>query len=133
MVSSECMEGLQLLRDCSVYQQCVLEENGNEIQTPQKKNHDTGCRTSVAINNATVHQHFTMVSPNSNLPIVVLQAEVGVVSKQNVIPLCCPCHTIDGSSTFGFQSRVCETMDALRTFHSAANGVEWYDWTPNDG
>ncbi|GFX88503.1 hypothetical protein TNCV_2279711 [Trichonephila clavipes] len=32
----------------------------------------------------------------------------------------------------GFQSRVNEAMDALRTFHFAVNGVEWYDWTPND-
>ncbi|GFX33451.1 hypothetical protein TNCV_4122851 [Trichonephila clavipes] len=32
--------------------------------------------------------------------------------------------TIGGAKTCGFQSRVNKTMDALRTFKSAANGVE---------
>ncbi|GFX14526.1 hypothetical protein TNCV_1617091 [Trichonephila clavipes] len=33
--------------------------------------------------------------------------------------------TIGGPNTSGFQSRVYEAMDALWTFHSAANGVDW--------
>ncbi|GFT29009.1 hypothetical protein TNCV_3586601 [Trichonephila clavipes] len=33
--------------------------------------------------------------------------------------------TIGGANACGFQSRVKEAMDALRTFHSAANRVEW--------
>ncbi|GFX06417.1 hypothetical protein TNCV_2939451 [Trichonephila clavipes] len=41
-------------------------------------------------------------------------------------------HTIGGSNACCFQSRVKEEKDALQTFHSAENGVEWYEWTSND-
>ncbi|GFX66484.1 hypothetical protein TNCV_1291651 [Trichonephila clavipes] len=41
-------------------------------------------------------------------------------------------HTIDGANAYGFQSRVNEAIDALWTFQSAANGVEWYERTPNE-
>ncbi|GFW23364.1 hypothetical protein TNCV_3804631 [Trichonephila clavipes] len=39
---------------------------------------------------------------------------------------------IGGAKTCGFQSSLNDAMDALRTFHSAANGVEGYERTPND-
>ncbi|GFW36717.1 hypothetical protein TNCV_1220491 [Trichonephila clavipes] len=39
---------------------------------------------------------------------------------------------IGGANASGFQSRVNEAMNALRIFHSAANGVEWYERAPND-
>ncbi|GFW55355.1 hypothetical protein TNCV_117391 [Trichonephila clavipes] len=35
------------------------------------------------------------------------------------------------SNTCGLQSRVCEAMDALRTFHSAANGVNGHRMISN--
>ncbi|GFV31388.1 hypothetical protein TNCV_769771 [Trichonephila clavipes] len=39
---------------------------------------------------------------------------------------------IGGIKDCGFQSRVSKAMDAYRTFHTDANGVEWYERTPND-
>ncbi|GFS70679.1 hypothetical protein TNCV_520711 [Trichonephila clavipes] len=41
-------------------------------------------------------------------------------------------HNIGGTKDCGFQSMVSKAMDAYRTFHTAANGVEWYERTPND-
>ena len=38
--------------------------------------------------------------------------------------------TIGGANACGFGSRVNAAMAALRTFHSAANYVEWYAWAP---
>ncbi|GFV24872.1 hypothetical protein TNCV_883401 [Trichonephila clavipes] len=43
------------------------------------------------MHSATVQQPLTVVSPNSNPTIVMLQAEVGFVSKHNVVPFRCPC------------------------------------------
>ncbi|GFT35991.1 hypothetical protein TNCV_4343001 [Trichonephila clavipes] len=43
------------------------------------------------MHNATVQQPITTVSPNSNLNIVILQAEAVFVSKHNAVPFCCPC------------------------------------------
>ncbi|GFT10351.1 hypothetical protein TNCV_3735801 [Trichonephila clavipes] len=40
-------------------------------------------------------------------------------------------HTVGGTNACCFQSRVNEAMDALRTFHFAANGVELYEKTQN--
>ncbi|GFW68984.1 hypothetical protein TNCV_2918821 [Trichonephila clavipes] len=56
-------------------------------------NHDTGCKTSVVMHNGTVQQPLTMVSPNSNPTIMILQTEVGFVNKNNVVPFhgLCPC------------------------------------------
>ncbi|GFW21454.1 hypothetical protein TNCV_1532771 [Trichonephila clavipes] len=54
--------------------------------------HDTGCRTSVAMYNATVQKPLTTtVSPNSNPTIVMFLAEARFVSKHNVVPFRCPC------------------------------------------
>ncbi|GFT74172.1 uncharacterized protein TNCV_5027041 [Trichonephila clavipes] len=47
--------------------------------------------TSVAMHNATVQQRLTVVSPNSNPTIVILQAELILVSKHNVALFRCPC------------------------------------------
>ncbi|GFT98539.1 hypothetical protein TNCV_1352271 [Trichonephila clavipes] len=69
---------------CSVYRQCVLEGDGIEI-------HDTGCRTSVAMRNATVQQPLNAVSSNSNPSIGMLQVEAGFASKHNIILFRCPC------------------------------------------
>ncbi|GFX35044.1 hypothetical protein TNCV_2329841 [Trichonephila clavipes] len=41
--------------------------------------------------NATVQQLLTTVYLNSNPTIMMLQAEVGFVSKHNVVSLHCPC------------------------------------------
>ncbi|GFV36565.1 hypothetical protein TNCV_2260841 [Trichonephila clavipes] len=41
------------------------------------------------MHNATVQQLLTTVSPNSNLIMEMLQAEVGLVSKHYVIPFRC--------------------------------------------
>ncbi|GFY31451.1 hypothetical protein TNCV_4990101 [Trichonephila clavipes] len=49
-------------------------------------NHDSGCRTSVAMHNATVQHPLTMASPNSNLTIIMWQAEAGSVIKHNIVP-----------------------------------------------
>ncbi|GFV31078.1 hypothetical protein TNCV_4814111 [Trichonephila clavipes] len=40
--------------------------------------------------------------------------------------------TIGNAKACDFQSKVNKAMDVLGTFHSAANGVEWYERTPND-
>ncbi|GFX22731.1 hypothetical protein TNCV_2994641 [Trichonephila clavipes] len=42
------------------------------------------------MHNATVQQPLTMVSPNSNPTIVMLQAEARFVSKHSVVPFHCP-------------------------------------------
>ncbi|GFW72393.1 hypothetical protein TNCV_704301 [Trichonephila clavipes] len=54
-------------------------------------NHDTGCRTSVAMRNATVQLPLNMVSSNSNPTIVMSQAEVEFVSKHNIVSFRGPC------------------------------------------
>ncbi|GFS90926.1 hypothetical protein TNCV_4192551 [Trichonephila clavipes] len=54
-------------------------------------NHDIGYTTNVAMHIVTVQQSLTKVSPNLNLKIVMLQADAGNVSKNNVIPFRCPC------------------------------------------
>ncbi|GFT74168.1 hypothetical protein TNCV_2717071 [Trichonephila clavipes] len=61
------------------------------VKSNTTPNHYTGCRTSVAMHNATVQQHLTVVSPNSNPTIVILQAELRFVSKHNVALFRCPC------------------------------------------
>ncbi|GFT54201.1 hypothetical protein TNCV_2467151 [Trichonephila clavipes] len=85
---------------------------------------------------ATVQQPLTTVFPNSNPTIVTLQAEAEFVNKYNVVPHSIV-HVRRSSHTWvpnacGFQSTLNEALDALRTFHSTANGVEWYEWTPNE-
>ncbi|GFY06578.1 hypothetical protein TNCV_3524341 [Trichonephila clavipes] len=85
---------------------------------------------------ATVQQPLATVSPNSNPTILMLQAKEGFVSKNKVVPFRCPCPSFIAplalENKCGFQSRVIEAMDALRLFHYATNGVEFYDRTPND-
>ncbi|GFV90457.1 hypothetical protein TNCV_50321 [Trichonephila clavipes] len=39
---------------------------------------------------------------------------------------------IGGANAFGFQPKVKEVMDTLRTFHSAINGINSYEWTLNE-
>ncbi|GFW68523.1 hypothetical protein TNCV_3300651 [Trichonephila clavipes] len=46
--------------------------------------------TSVAMNNTTVQQPLSMVSPNLNPTIMMLKAEAVSVSKYNVVPFRCP-------------------------------------------
>ncbi|GFY20125.1 hypothetical protein TNCV_2148181 [Trichonephila clavipes] len=120
---------------CSVYRQCVREGHVSE-KSSTTLNHDTGCRTSMAMHNATFHQPLTKVSPNSNPTIVTLQAEEGFVSKHNVVPFRCPRPSFIAplvvQTIVVSQSRVNEAVDALRTFYFAANGIEWYERTPND-
>ncbi|GFW44471.1 hypothetical protein TNCV_1749001 [Trichonephila clavipes] len=53
----------------------------------------------------------------------IKEAEVGFVSKHNVVSFPCPNRTFGGASACGFQSRVNEVKDALWAFHSAENGV----------
>ncbi|GFT87745.1 hypothetical protein TNCV_4000951 [Trichonephila clavipes] len=66
-------------------------ERGVAEKSNTTPNHDTECSTSVAMQNAAVQQPLTIVSPHSNLNIVILQAEAGFVSKHNVVPFRCPC------------------------------------------
>ncbi|GFS96456.1 hypothetical protein TNCV_17771 [Trichonephila clavipes] len=40
--------------------------------------------------------------------------------------------TIGGANTCSFQAKANEAIDALRTFHSAVNSIEWYKWTPKE-
>ncbi|GFV53512.1 hypothetical protein TNCV_4746601 [Trichonephila clavipes] len=96
----------------------------------------TLCRTIVVRLNKTVQCLLTTVSPNSNAAILMLQAEAGFVGKHNM-----PFHSfihvfrlshIGGTNICRLQSRVGEAIDALRTFHYAANSVEWYYRTKND-
>ncbi|GFV25094.1 hypothetical protein TNCV_1006881 [Trichonephila clavipes] len=87
------------------------------------------------MHNATVQQPFTTVSPNSNPTNVVLQAEARFVCKYHVVSFHClyqPFIALLAMPGYGYQSRVNESLDAFRIFHSAANGVEWYEWAQND-
>ncbi|GFX82554.1 hypothetical protein TNCV_2167021 [Trichonephila clavipes] len=74
------------------------------------------------MHNATIQQPLTMMSLNSNPTILVLQAEAGFISKHVNYSIA------HDQST---QSRVNQVMDELRTFHSAANGIKWYEQTLN--
>ncbi|GFU05946.1 hypothetical protein TNCV_3395021 [Trichonephila clavipes] len=82
------------------------------------------------MHNAIIRQPLTAVSPNSNPIIVMLQAEAGFASNHNAVPYRCPCPPF--IAPLRFQSRVNEAMDALRIFHSTANGAEWYERAQND-
>ncbi|GFX00448.1 hypothetical protein TNCV_2090981 [Trichonephila clavipes] len=87
------------------------------------------------MHNATVQQPLTTMSPNLNTTIVMLQAEARFVKTQcRSIPfsISTVLRAISSANTCGFQSMINEATDALRTFHSTANNVEWYEWTPND-
>ncbi|GFW06611.1 hypothetical protein TNCV_2189441 [Trichonephila clavipes] len=70
MASVECMGGSRALTPhcsagCSVNRQYMRTRGcGSKIQYHAASNHDTGCRTSVSMDNATVEQTLTMVSPN---------------------------------------------------------------------
>ncbi|GFX78028.1 hypothetical protein TNCV_971821 [Trichonephila clavipes] len=87
------------------------------------------------MHNATDQQPLTLVFPNSNPTVMLLQSEAVFVCKHDVVPFRCPrCPLITPlvAHSCGFQSWVNEAMDALQKFHSTANGVEWYERTPND-
>ncbi|GFY12298.1 hypothetical protein TNCV_284011 [Trichonephila clavipes] len=107
-------------------------------------NHDTECRTSVPKHNATVQHPLITVSPNSNLTILMLQAEVGYVSKHNVLPLRCPCPpfiTPLAAQTSVISSKV-QTKQRTSCGHSTllkmvSNGgyrmdIEWIKWISNN-
>ncbi|GFX02381.1 hypothetical protein TNCV_2285481 [Trichonephila clavipes] len=83
--------GFQHLRDVALAIQCICNayKRVAAVKSNTTRNHDTGCRTNVAMHNATVRQLLPMVSPNSNLTIGTLKAEAGFVSKHNVIPFRC--------------------------------------------
>ncbi|GFW06409.1 hypothetical protein TNCV_2187441 [Trichonephila clavipes] len=127
MASAECMKGpraptsQRCSAGCSVYCQCVLEGCGSGIQ--YHSNHDTGCRT---MHNTTVQRPLIMVSPNWNSTIVMLQERKGFVCKHNVVRFHCPCPPFIAPLACGFQSSVNKAMDALQTFHFAANGVDLF-------
>ncbi|GFX00339.1 hypothetical protein TNCV_1273331 [Trichonephila clavipes] len=89
MESSECIG--KPLKDIAIAVQCTRNayKRGAAMKSNTIPNHDTGCRTSVAMHNATVQQSFTTVSSNSNLIIVMLLAEAEFVSKHNAIPFRC--------------------------------------------
>ncbi|GFX41217.1 hypothetical protein TNCV_2219151 [Trichonephila clavipes] len=83
--------GLDHLRAIALaVQRSQLYQRGMEWKTNITPDHDIECRTNVAMHNATVQQPFTMMSPNSNPIIVMLQAEAGFVSKHNDIQFRCP-------------------------------------------
>ncbi|GFU13722.1 hypothetical protein TNCV_939481 [Trichonephila clavipes] len=93
MASAECMKGTlaptpqRCSVSCSVYRQCVPEGCGRKHNTIP--NHDTRCRTIVAMHDATVQKPLNTVSPNSNLIIVMLQAEAEFANKYNFVPFRC--------------------------------------------
>ncbi|GFT32882.1 hypothetical protein TNCV_5039161 [Trichonephila clavipes] len=57
------------------------------VKSNTTPNHHTGCKTNVAMHNATVQQPLTTVSPNSNPTIKMLPAEAGFVIKHYAVPL----------------------------------------------
>ncbi|GFU77274.1 hypothetical protein TNCV_4853751 [Trichonephila clavipes] len=67
----------------------VTGKKGATVKSNTTPNHDTRCRTSVAVHNAIVQIPLTTVSPNSNSTIVMLQAEAQFVSK-HIVPFRCP-------------------------------------------
>ncbi|GFS89140.1 hypothetical protein TNCV_1258901 [Trichonephila clavipes] len=80
---------------CSEYCQSVL-ERGVVVKSNTTPNHNTGCRTSVAIHNTTVQQPLTTVFSNSNPTIVMLKARArrrGIPHKHNIVPFLCPCRS----------------------------------------
>ncbi|GFT22146.1 hypothetical protein TNCV_3271901 [Trichonephila clavipes] len=93
MASAECMGGPRAptLQRCSsgCVSVCVLGGVAVKSNTPPA-NHDSRCRTNVAMYNATVQQSLTTVFPKSNLTIVMLQAEAQIVDKHNAVPFCGP-------------------------------------------
>ncbi|GFT10380.1 HTH_Tnp_Tc3_2 domain-containing protein [Trichonephila clavipes] len=95
--------------------------SGAAVKSNTPLDHCTECRTSMAMHNATVQRPLTMVSPNSNLNTVMLQAEAVFVSKQNAVPFRCPCPPF--ISPLAVQT---QAMETLRTFHFAANGFDWF-------
>ncbi|GFU27381.1 hypothetical protein TNCV_3906221 [Trichonephila clavipes] len=115
---------------CSVHRQSV---RGYSSQSNTTQNFDIGCKTSVAMYNATFDQTLTVVSPNLNLTNVMLQAKAGFVSKHNNVPFRCPCplFIVPLAAQTPVVSRVNEGIDALRTFYSATYGVKWYERLAN--
>ncbi|GFS92448.1 hypothetical protein TNCV_1159411 [Trichonephila clavipes] len=84
--------------------------------------------------------HNTAASPHgvskleSNHRDVAGRSGIRQLTQRRSIPLSMStvhC-TIGGANACGFQSRINEAIDALRAFHSAANGVEWFERTPNN-
>ncbi|GFX23332.1 hypothetical protein TNCV_4936471 [Trichonephila clavipes] len=98
MSSAECMGGRRAAIPqicnvvCSVYRQYLQPAlKCNKFLPPA--NHNAGCRTSMAIHNATIHPSITKLSlsPNSNTTIMMLQAVEEFFSKHNVVPFRWPC------------------------------------------
>ncbi|GFU64908.1 hypothetical protein TNCV_785591 [Trichonephila clavipes] len=71
--------------------EAIQPDGGVAVKSNTTSNHDTVCRTSVAMHNATVQQPLAIVFSNSNPIIVTLQTEVGFVSKHDVFPFSGPC------------------------------------------
>ncbi|GFY22823.1 uncharacterized protein TNCV_2180841 [Trichonephila clavipes] len=71
------------------------------------------------VHNATVQQSLSTVSSNFN-PDATGEREIHSETQSNSIPLSMSTvhRTIGVENTCGFQSRVNEALDALRTFHS---------------
>ncbi|GFX10770.1 hypothetical protein TNCV_3929101 [Trichonephila clavipes] len=84
---------LQHLKDVALAIQCtcIMDWKDMTVKSNTSPNHDTGCRTSMEIHNATIYQLPTTVSVNSNTTIMMLQAEEGFDSKDNALPSCCRC------------------------------------------
>ncbi|GFT00941.1 hypothetical protein TNCV_4053701 [Trichonephila clavipes] len=100
---------------------------GPPAPTPQR------CSVGCSVYRQRVLEGYDM-SLNLNPTIVMLQAEAVSVSKHIVFSkhVSCPYWPFIAPLACGFQSRVNEAMDALWIFYSGANGVEWYERTPND-
>ncbi|GFX19689.1 hypothetical protein TNCV_2075971 [Trichonephila clavipes] len=95
MARADCIGGprIQHLRNEALAVQCTgnAYKRGATMKSNTTPDHDIGCRTIVAMHNATVKQPFISVSPNSNPTIVMLQAEAGFISRYDVVPFRCPC------------------------------------------
>ncbi|GFX09484.1 hypothetical protein TNCV_4698701 [Trichonephila clavipes] len=93
---------------CSVYRKCVLEGSAashHGVSTLESNHHDVAGRNRIR-----------QSTQCRSIPLSMSAVH----------------HTIGGANACGFQSRVNEEMELLRTFHFAASGVEWYDRSPND-
>ncbi|GFV51444.1 hypothetical protein TNCV_843841 [Trichonephila clavipes] len=124
--SAECMVGPRAPSAVTLAVQCTGNAYKRSVAVKFTPNHDTGCRTSLAMHNATVQQPVTMVSLNSNPTFVMLQAEAEFVSKHNRVPFCCQCPPF---ITLSVAQTPVKDNGHLADIPLCC---KWYERTPND-
>ncbi|GFX45823.1 hypothetical protein TNCV_934621 [Trichonephila clavipes] len=123
---------LSIDRENNQTKKAIQSEVCKAVKSYTTPKHDNRYRTRVAMHDSIVQHLLTMMSPNSNLTIVMLQTEAGFVSKHNVVPIWCPCPPFIVPLTPETPVVSSQEKGKQYTFPSAANGVEWYERTPND-